>query len=159
MAYHTLSAPLSGLLETATRKRLIHVNRSARRANVLDVVGERSVNVFDLLRTNDKSMRFQPAEEDETPPGADKLALVIETARTLRSGQELARRPWERARPTIPARSRERPNPDLHPILMMLHSGSSKLPFSARAKSSIEQKSGLRDKPAACKLGSQSKIG
>jgi hypothetical protein len=52
------SAPLSGLLadarrrlvETGTRNRLIHVNRSAKRANVLDVVGERSADVFDLLR-------------------------------------------------------------------------------------------------------------
>ena len=99
----------SGLLETATRNRLIHVNRSARRANVLDVVGERSADVSDLLRTSGKTMRFEPAEEDETRPEADKLALVIETARTLRSVQELAMWPWERARPTIPARSRERP--------------------------------------------------
>jgi hypothetical protein len=85
------------------------VNRSAKRASVLEVVGERSADVFDLLRTSGKSMRFQPAEEDETPLGADKLALVIETARTGRSGRELARWPWERARPPIPARSRERP--------------------------------------------------
>ncbi|OSQ57597.1 hypothetical protein MCRY_17000 [Marivita cryptomonadis] len=75
------------------------MNRSAKRASVLEVVGERSADLFDLFRTSGKSMRFQPAEEDETPPGADKLALVIETARTGRSGQELARWPWERARP------------------------------------------------------------
>ena len=78
-------APLSGLLEdarrrlveTGTRNRLIHVNRSAKRANVLDVVGERSAHVFDLLRTSGKTMRFRPAEEDETPPGAEPLLLAL----------------------------------------------------------------------------------
>jgi len=79
------SAPLSGLLEdarrrlveTGTRNRLIHVNRSAKRANVLDVVGERSADVFDLLRTSGKTMRFQPIEEEETPPEAEPLLLAL----------------------------------------------------------------------------------
>lgn len=60
------SASLSGLVEdaqrqcveTGTRNRLIHANRSAKRANVLDVVDKRSDGVFDLLRTSGKTMRF-----------------------------------------------------------------------------------------------------
>ena len=79
------SAHLSGLLEdarrrlveTGTRNRLIHVNRSAKRANVLDVVGERSADVFDLLRTSGKTMRFQPVEEEETPSEAEPLLLAL----------------------------------------------------------------------------------
>lgn len=78
-------APIAGLLEdarrrlveTGTRNRLIHVNRSARRANVLDVVDERSADVFDLLRTSGKTMRFEPAEEEETPSEAEPLLLAL----------------------------------------------------------------------------------
>ena len=78
-------APIAGLLEdarrrlveTGTRNRLIHVNRSAKRANVLDVVGERSADVFDLLRTNGRTMRFEPAEEDDAPPESEPLLLAL----------------------------------------------------------------------------------
>lgn len=81
MEDHPPSAPLEDarrrLVETGTRNRLIHVNRSARRANVLDVVGERSADVFDLLRVSGKTMRFEPAEEDETLPEAEPLLLVL----------------------------------------------------------------------------------
>jgi hypothetical protein len=79
------SAPLSGLLddvrrrlvETGTRNRLIHVNRSAKRANVLDIVEERSADVFDLLRTQGKTMRFQPRDEEEERTEAEPLLLAL----------------------------------------------------------------------------------
>jgi len=72
------------LVETGTRNRLIHVNRAAKRANALDVVGERSADLFDLLRLQGKRMRFlarDGAEEDETE-GAEEpmLALDLEDA-------------------------------------------------------------------------------
>lgn len=81
-----LSTNLSGLLEdarrrlveTGTRNRLIHVNRSAKRANVLDIVEERSADVFDLLKTQGKKMRFQPRdEEEEDQPEDEPLLLAL----------------------------------------------------------------------------------
>jgi hypothetical protein len=80
------STNLSGLLEdarrrlveTGTRNRLIHVNRSAKRANVLDIVEERSADVFELLKTQGKKMRFQPRdEEEEDQPGDEPLLLAL----------------------------------------------------------------------------------
>jgi hypothetical protein len=53
------------LVETGTRNRLIHVNRSAARANVLDVLGATSEDLFSLLRFEGKRMRFLPREEAE----------------------------------------------------------------------------------------------
>ncbi len=78
------SANLSGLLEgarrrlveTGTRNRLIHVNRSAKRANVLDIIEERSTDVFDLLKTQGRKMRFQPRDEEEDEPEEDALLLA-----------------------------------------------------------------------------------
>lgn len=79
------STNLSGLLEdarrrlveTGTRNRLIHVNRSAKRANVLDIVEERSADVFDLLRISGKRMRFQPRDEEEDPSEQEPLLLAV----------------------------------------------------------------------------------
>lgn len=69
------------LVETGTRNRLIHVNRSAKRANALDIVGERSADVFDLLRLQGKRMRFlarDEAEGGETDgPGSDEPMLAL----------------------------------------------------------------------------------
>lgn len=85
MEDHAPSAPIAGLLEdarrrlveTGTRNRLIHVNRAAKRANVLDVVGERSADVFDLLRTQGRKMRFQPRDEEEEQPDGEPLLLAL----------------------------------------------------------------------------------
>lgn len=80
------STNLSGLLEdarrrlveTGTRNRLIHVNRSAKRANVLDIVDERSSDIFELLKTQGKKMRFQPRdEEEEEQPEDEPLLLAL----------------------------------------------------------------------------------
>lgn len=45
------------LVETGTRNRLVHVNRAKKRANVLNVVNEKSDTVFAFL-TSEKKMRF-----------------------------------------------------------------------------------------------------
>jgi hypothetical protein len=78
------STNLSGLLEdarrrlveTGTRNRLIHVNRAAKRANVLDIVEERSADVFEILRAGGKKMRFQPRDEEEQPDDEPLLLAV-----------------------------------------------------------------------------------
>jgi hypothetical protein len=62
------------LVETGTRNRLIHVNRSAKRANVLDIVNERSRDVYELLRVQGKGMRFSYHNED--PDDAQGPLLV-----------------------------------------------------------------------------------
>jgi len=62
------------LVETGTRNRLIHVNRSAKRANVLDIVNERSGDVYELLRVQGKRMRFSYQNED--PDDAQGPLLV-----------------------------------------------------------------------------------
>ena len=66
------------LVETGTRNRLIHVNRSAKRANVLDIVGERSADVYELLRDQGKRMRFSYLHEDEVDEGFGGLFLAPE---------------------------------------------------------------------------------
>ncbi|HBS33432.1 MAG TPA: DUF3320 domain-containing protein [Parvularcula sp.] len=60
------------LVETGTRNRLVHVNRSAKRANVINVVNERSDDIFDILWANAKKMTFAPLLKDaETDPDAE----------------------------------------------------------------------------------------
>ncbi len=63
------------LVETGTRNRLVHVNRGAKRANVVNIVDERSNNVFDILWSNAKRMAFAPllpdAEGDAYAEGHD----------------------------------------------------------------------------------------
>lgn len=67
------------LVETGTRNRLIHVNRAATRANVLDVLGARAEDLFDLLRLEGKRMRFLPREEAEEgfDPDAPHLTPML----------------------------------------------------------------------------------
>jgi hypothetical protein len=54
------------LVETGTRNRLIHVNRKALRTNALNVVNERSDDVFSILRTEARRMRFRALGKDRT---------------------------------------------------------------------------------------------
>ena len=53
------------LVETGTRNLLIHVNRATTRANSLNIVNERTSDVFDLLRVNGKRMRFLATARNE----------------------------------------------------------------------------------------------
>ncbi|MBT5700553.1 MAG: DUF3320 domain-containing protein [Gammaproteobacteria bacterium] len=61
------------LVETGTRNRLIHVNRNASRGNLLNVINERSDDIFQILRLNGKKMRFAGKGEEET---SDDLTLA-----------------------------------------------------------------------------------
>ena len=47
-----LEGARSKLVETVTRNRLIHVNRNAKRSNTLNLINERSDDVFSILRAN-----------------------------------------------------------------------------------------------------------
>lgn len=100
------------LVETGTRNRLIHVNRSAKRANALDILGERSADLFDLLRLQGKRMRFLARDEaeggetdeagteepmlalgmDEAPDGADQAARYRDLYLETRLGPEALQR-------------------------------------------------------------------
>ncbi len=62
------------LVETGTRNRLIHINRSNQRANALNIVNEQSDDVFDILKRQGKRMKFlatgrdkDDADNDQTP--------------------------------------------------------------------------------------------
>lgn len=69
------------LIETGTRNRLINVNRKATRANVINIVNERSDDIFDILWTHKRKMRFFPllsAEEASEEVDTPRLTLVKE---------------------------------------------------------------------------------
>lgn len=53
------------LVETGTRNRLVHVNRQNRRSNSLEVINERSEDVFQLLVSSGKTMRFLATGQDK----------------------------------------------------------------------------------------------
>ncbi len=52
------------LVETGTRNRLVHVNRANTRGNVVNIVNERSDDVFSILEAG-KTMRFRPLGLDD----------------------------------------------------------------------------------------------
>lgn len=62
-----LAAARRKLLETGTRNRLIHTPRGTKRARALDLSGNGSDHVFELLVRNGKALRFLPAEEAAAP--------------------------------------------------------------------------------------------
>ena len=72
-----LDALRKRLVDTGTRNRLIHVNRNAKRANVLNIVHERSDDVFDLLRANGRKMRFRARGEDEVQPAPHDVLFLV----------------------------------------------------------------------------------
>src|SRR5690606_34542301 len=65
------------LVETGTRNRLIHVNRASKRANCLNIINERSDDVFRLLRTEGRRMRFKAQGKDHKEADADLLLSAI----------------------------------------------------------------------------------
>ncbi|MBD0864701.1 MAG: DUF4011 domain-containing protein [Rhodobacteraceae bacterium] len=68
------------LVETGTRNRLIHVNRSAKRANVLNIVNGRTDAVFDILRVQHRKMRFLATKKDgDASPNDDAITLAKDT--------------------------------------------------------------------------------
>lgn len=67
------------LLETGTRNRLIHVDRTAKRSNSLNIVNEQSRDVFAVLRVGDRRMRFRALGRDKSQEDDDAPLLLIET--------------------------------------------------------------------------------
>lgn len=79
-----LDAARRKLLETGTRNRLIHVNRENARANCLNIINERSDDVFSLLRDQEKRLRFKATGKDRKKgeDGEDQFPLLAEEAET-----------------------------------------------------------------------------
>ncbi|MCY4541871.1 MAG: DUF3320 domain-containing protein [Rhodobacteraceae bacterium] len=73
-----LEALRKRLVDTGTRNRLVHVNRNAKRANVLNVVLERSDDIYDLLRVKERKMRFRARGEDEPDPEPDDMPFELD---------------------------------------------------------------------------------
>ncbi len=65
------------LVQTGGRNRLIHVNRSAKRGNVLNIVNERSDDVFALLRSGGRKMRFAATGEEDDGDADDGVVLEL----------------------------------------------------------------------------------
>lgn len=66
------------LVDTGTRNRLVHVNRNAKRANVINIVHERSDDIYDIMRLRDRKMRFRAMGEDERDPEQHELLLLLD---------------------------------------------------------------------------------
>ena len=55
------------LVETGARNRLIHVNREAKRGQYINVVNERSDEIFKIIRSNKKKMWFKALGTEDEP--------------------------------------------------------------------------------------------
>lgn len=73
-----LEAARRKLLDTGTRNRLVHVNRANTRANCLNIINERSDEVFRILRGQSRKMRFKAMGKDKTSEGQDMLLALPE---------------------------------------------------------------------------------
>ena len=63
------------LVETGTRNKLVHVNRSAKRSNALAVINERSSDVFRILKTDGRRMTFK-ATASQSDDAQDEISLI-----------------------------------------------------------------------------------
>ena len=63
------------LVETGTRNRLIHVNRKTVRGSLLNIINERSNDIFELMRISGKKMRFMGKCEEEEVDSDDGIVL------------------------------------------------------------------------------------
>lgn len=77
-----LDAARRRLLDTGTRNRLVHVNRSNARANCLNIVNEATDEVFAALRGNGRRMRFKATGKDKPAAGqaAQDMLLAVPEA-------------------------------------------------------------------------------
>lgn len=64
------------LLDLSTHNRLLNVPRSSRAAKTIEVVDERSAEVFRLLVREGKAMTFLPGREDSGTEGETEEAPV-----------------------------------------------------------------------------------
>jgi hypothetical protein len=53
------------LVETGTRNRLIHVNRQNKRSNSLEIINEKTDDIYRLLALSGKTMRFLATGRDK----------------------------------------------------------------------------------------------
>ena len=68
------------LVDTGTRNRLIHVNRSRKTGKFLNIINERSDDVFDILRIQGRKMKFHASDtmdddSDSNTNTADEVLL------------------------------------------------------------------------------------
>jgi hypothetical protein len=69
------------LVETGTRNRLVHVNRQNRRSNSLEIINERSNDIYRLIVSSGKAMRFLATGRDkDSDSDTPSLALNGEGA-------------------------------------------------------------------------------
>ncbi|MEO8245180.1 MAG: DUF4011 domain-containing protein, partial [bacterium] len=73
-----LEAARRKLLDTGTRNRLVHVNRTNARANCLNVINEHADDIFAILRADGKRMRFKAMGKDKSAEGQDMLLALPE---------------------------------------------------------------------------------
>jgi len=66
------------LVDTGFRNRLIHVNRNAKRANVVNIVHERSNDIYDLLCLKERKLRFRALGEDEEDLEQRDVLLLLD---------------------------------------------------------------------------------
>lgn len=64
------------LVETGTRNRLIHVNRQNKRSNSLEIINERSDDIYKLMVSSGKTMRFLATGKDKDSD-SDTPSLAI----------------------------------------------------------------------------------
>ncbi len=74
-----LEASRRKLLDTGTRNRLVHVNRANQRANCLNVINEKTDEIYNLLRVNAKRMRFKAMGKDKTDESQDILLASLDS--------------------------------------------------------------------------------
>ncbi len=74
-----LEAARRKLLDTGTRNRLVHVNRTNSRANCLNIINERADDVFSILRVSAKRMRFKAMGKGKSTEGQEMLLSMSES--------------------------------------------------------------------------------
>lgn len=72
-----LEATRKRLVETGTRNRLIHVNRSTKRGNLINVVNEKSNEIFKILKEDSKRMKFLGVGIEQDEVSEDDILLAI----------------------------------------------------------------------------------
>ncbi len=67
------------LVDTGTRNRLIHVNRSRKTGSFLNIINERSDDVFDILRVQGRKMKFCASDmmDDDNDSGTNTADEVL----------------------------------------------------------------------------------
>ena len=65
------------VVETGTRNRLIHVNRQNKRSNSLEIINEKSDEIYKLLASSGKTMRFLATGKDKDSD-SDTPSLVMQ---------------------------------------------------------------------------------